>query len=921
MNPLASSRTAYRRVDPSWIFLVLLIVAPARADAQSGGATIAALRSRATNSRATAAEGSASPFSARGVILYDAAGFQSFATGSLVANPQDGWSGAAISDGLAPDIVDIGGDRAIRVAVPNGAFPFNHRKESRVVKTFSPPIATGGLSQIIVEFDLRTDADGNGSRHNCYFDFESIPNKFLPDAQMIRSDISWVQMIRGGNQSNGVGAAGNGTYHLRWTFDLLSGTASSTFGATAIDINSPVRLTSIIGGQPGEDPDDDPTTLDEFSFALVSDLWTGPADEMRIDNFIVTGTVLTYPDDVIAFSEFDSDDEGWTFVGDGSALTWQADDGNPGGHVWLVNPGSGATAFWVAPPKFLGNRSAAFGGHLLFDLATSAAANGAFPDDVRLRGGGLVLTLYDSIGPTTFPEWRSYRCVRLDTSSGWHVSTVTGPLATAGQIATVLASLEAIEIRADHNAGAETSHLDNVSLVAGQQISTHYTFDRSTEGWGFIGDGEAFVWQSTGGNPGGHIRVSDSRTGQYVYWTAPPSLVDAMKFGYGGRLTFDLSQSNAPNQDNGPYDVVLRSHTASLELNIDPEPAQYNNTNWTRYSVHLTECDYWRASGVPFASASQIEAVLNDLVAVQIKAEFHDNGPEVMRMDNVGFASPPCLRFSWAGTDDAFALPAEPASRSSHLSAALVMPALDFDPIPGVAGVTPNRQVAQSFTGLPASIETAILLLDLKAGDGGGGANGEGNDRIRLGFADASGFAEEWSSYIGSGNATPGLVSGPWTVGRAGVLGLDLSKLPLTGGGTMDLRPAMGAHGHLDVIIEDDTGVDYLRLGTAPCTGVILDVDTSPARNPAVSLSFGPNPARSVARFQIATPRSGSARLSVYDAAGRRVAVPFDGTLNGPTNLIWNLEDSRGRSVAAGVYFVTLEFGEQRARVGMIVIR
>jgi len=49
-------------------------------------------------------------------VIYDSGGFQGFALGSLVTNPQDGWFGYALASGLAPEIVSVSGDRKIKLA-------------------------------------------------------------------------------------------------------------------------------------------------------------------------------------------------------------------------------------------------------------------------------------------------------------------------------------------------------------------------------------------------------------------------------------------------------------------------------------------------------------------------------------------------------------------------------------------------------------------------------------------------------------------------------------------------------------------------------------------------------------------------------------------------------------------------------------
>ena len=226
------------------------------------------------------------------VVLYDAEGFAALVPGSLVTVPQDGWVGQALADGLAPAVVDIGSERVLLAAVPDGSSPLDHRKESRLVKVFDPPLATSDFNELTIAYDLWLDADADGQRHNVYFDFDPYPNKYLGDGQIVQ-DNGYVQLVRGGDQSNGSGLATGGWHHLQWTFDLEAGTVSTWFDDTQIDAASPVSLADLIADQAGEDPDGDPTTLDALSVALVTDWWQGPADQLAVDNVIVTGV---YPD-------------------------------------------------------------------------------------------------------------------------------------------------------------------------------------------------------------------------------------------------------------------------------------------------------------------------------------------------------------------------------------------------------------------------------------------------------------------------------------------------------------------------------------------------------------------------------------------------------------------------------------------------
>jgi hypothetical protein len=68
-----------------------------------------------------------------------------------------------------------------------------------------------------------------------------------------------------------------------------------------------------------------------------------------------------------------------------------------------------------------------------------------------------------------------------------------------------------------------------------------------------------------------------------------------------------------------------------------------------------------------------------------------------------------------------------------------------------------------------------------------------------------------------------------------------------------------------------------------------------------------PNPARTRLTISYAVPRKTRLTLKLYDIAGKLVTTLANGEQKpGYYNLVWNRQDSKGRSVAAGVYFCAL---------------
>ncbi len=81
-----------------------------------------------------------------------------------------------------------------------------------------------------------------------------------------------------------------------------------------------------------------------------------------------------------------------------------------------------------------------------------------------------------------------------------------------------------------------------------------------------------------------------------------------------------------------------------------------------------------------------------------------------------------------------------------------------------------------------------------------------------------------------------------------------------------------------------------------------------------------PNPAKAGANLSFAVPATGQVRLTVYDAAGRRVATVLEATMPaGRRSVAWNGLDRRGHPVPTGMYFAKLEAGGE-SQVRKIVL-
>jgi hypothetical protein len=160
------------------------------------------------------------------------------------------------------------------------------------------------------------------------------------------------------------------------------------------------------------------------------------------------------------------------------------------------------------------------------------------------------------------------------------------------------------------------------------------TFDTDSEGWAALGDAVGpLTWAASGGNPGGHAFINDATVGGVTYFAAPASFLGNASAALGTALSFDLMQMypGGANQFNDE-DVVLRGAGLTIAFDLAANPG---NGSWTSYAVPLTATG-WHLNTLAGAAVSteQFAAVLGDLTALQIRAEYQ-TGADVGRLDNV----------------------------------------------------------------------------------------------------------------------------------------------------------------------------------------------------------------------------------------------------------------------------------------------
>lgn len=163
----------------------------------------------------------------------------------------------------------------------------------------------------------------------------------------------------------------------------------------------------------------------------------------------------------IASSTFSSYNEDWTLIGDvDERPELRGTGGNPGGHICGTDLNTGDIWYFVAPGKYLGDVSRAYGKRLTFDMKQSIQHSQLHGRDVILRGGGFLLT-YNTRG-TPGLDWTPYS-VTLDAeaSSGWVRDDTQEPV-TEAELRATLSDLNSLRLRGEFADGPDTECLDNV---------------------------------------------------------------------------------------------------------------------------------------------------------------------------------------------------------------------------------------------------------------------------------------------------------------------------------------------------------------------------------------------------------------------------------------------------------------------------
>jgi hypothetical protein len=164
-----------------------------------------------------------------------------------------------------------------------------------------------------------------------------------------------------------------------------------------------------------------------------------------------------------------------------------------------------------------------------------------------------------------------------------------------------------------------------------------HDFTESAEGWQINGDTATVdpIFTATGGHPGGCITGVDEELGETWYFHAPVTVLRQLPAAVNGTISFSLKQSGSLISlfDD---DVVIVGPAGRLSYRFQTAPG----TDWTDFSVRLSESEGWMWNWNRRATQAQIASVLAAPTRLDIRGEYV-TGPDQGSLDNFVLRGPP----------------------------------------------------------------------------------------------------------------------------------------------------------------------------------------------------------------------------------------------------------------------------------------
>lgn len=189
----------------------------------------------------------------------------------------------------------------------------------------------------------------------------------------------------------------------------------------------------------------------------------------------------------IASSDFETDADGWRT---GEFTDASAGAGNPtydAINKLISTTDTAANVAFIAPSKFRGNLSAAFGGNIVFRLSNIGNDNPALYSAIAITSGGTTIFSTRVLGPATTLTPYSVVFTGANFIRSTPFSSGGAPV-TDSELQGILANVSKFAILADWDSGPDNTRLDNVTLTAGgPAVPEPGTWAMFILGLGFVG--------------------------------------------------------------------------------------------------------------------------------------------------------------------------------------------------------------------------------------------------------------------------------------------------------------------------------------------------------------------------------------------------------------------------------------------------
>src|SRR5687767_7064541 len=170
----------------------------------------------------------------------------------------------------------------------------------------------------------------------------------------------------------------------------------------------------------------------------------------------------------------------------------------------------------------------------------------------------------------------------------------------------------------------------------GGPVLVRHDFVESAQGWQIAGDTGAVdpAFTVSGGNPDGCISGNDEAIGETWCFHAPMSVLRHLPAAANGTISFSLKQSGS-QVSLFDDDVVIIGPAGRLSFRFETA----SGTDWTNFSVRLSESEGWTWNWNRRATQAQINSVLAAPTGLDIRGEYV-TGQDEGSLDNFVLRGP-----------------------------------------------------------------------------------------------------------------------------------------------------------------------------------------------------------------------------------------------------------------------------------------